>query len=589
VLSTTTGEISDDPNSTCTSLSCDGNSSSRLRLLQKTDVDWLLGTLGREDLEEFEQPWFAEDCRRKFRLLDIHHHGFLSVEELGSASFTEMFPTLQLDLVDGDRRIHPLTTSIPSLIAALDRDGDGCISEEEFPELVKFCQAWRVRQYYSTGQMLGRKSYRPPAMPKKPVAAPSGRPAARGALTALHVRPLSRQSSESRTSAASRQSSVSVDSSSASRPPSEPHQSFDQLGQGLTDVPVERLGDKKRRGRSRSGSLAASRPSSRGSSKSSDGRGRSKTSRDCVDHEALQLEAFHALIEHVLSFSRSMPLGDVVYSLVQHVMTRENTTAFARDDVNRAANRAQTRMDTSLEPEEFRRTDAAEGALVARHLAGCVPSAAGRSGRSGRRHAAWPTTGQQTRGAGSTSRSSTPPGSRPSSGGQRPESREVCEVTPGAVVQVLNVLVEYSGMTMSDILGQVLFRHRRTEPLQLSQHRATAEDTSWIDGFEDIREVYRSCTRKDHGRMRRSQWLKIVQLIQRNPVLRTKVRQSDADRLFYSMTTRNKDPNRTINVNEFLQLLLMLVETCGLHPWMIFFSVGSHAEHLAAQAQAGWD
>uniref|UniRef100_A0A7S4RMS0 EF-hand domain-containing protein n=1 Tax=Alexandrium monilatum TaxID=311494 RepID=A0A7S4RMS0_9DINO len=159
-----------------------------------------------------------------------------------------------------------------------------------------------------------------------------------------------------------------------------------------------------------------------------------------------------------------------------------------------------------------------------------------------------------------------------------------------AVLGVLRALVEQCGASLGDVLGQILFRHRRAEPLQGSMHRATTEDASWIDGHDDLREVYRACTRKDHGRMRRSQWLKIVQLIQRNPVLRTKVRHADADRLFYSITTRNKDPNRTISINEFMQLLLMLIETSGLHPWMIFFSVGAHAKQLAAEAQAGgWD
>merc|ERR1712061_743408 len=99
---------------------------------------------------------------------------------------------------------------------------------------------------------------------------------------------------------------------------------------------------------------------------------------------------------------------------------------------------------------------------------------------------------------------------------------------------MMHLLSEQSELPIVELLGQVLFRYRRAEPLQSTRHRATVESAAWVDGIADVslaEEVYRACTQKCNGRMTRSQWLKIVQLVQRNPVIRQRVRHSDADRV----------------------------------------------------------
>jgi len=116
--------------------------------LKRSDVTWLLRSLSREQLNHFLRPAFLNDCRHKFRLLDKDKSGFLEKDELVEAVL-HMFPAVQRKLVEKDYCLPGVTAdSMDSLIHAFDKDGDGRISEEEFPEFVQFCQAWRIHQYF---------------------------------------------------------------------------------------------------------------------------------------------------------------------------------------------------------------------------------------------------------------------------------------------------------------------------------------------------------------------------------------------------------------------------------------------------------
>lgn len=116
--------------------------------LPQSEVDWLMGTLRKEDLAKFESKFFANDCKRRFRELDLDMTGLLSLENL-QGSLVDMFPTLQLDLVTEGHRIPAMHKSIPSLIATFDTDADGHLDFEDFVTFVKFQQAWRAQFFLS--------------------------------------------------------------------------------------------------------------------------------------------------------------------------------------------------------------------------------------------------------------------------------------------------------------------------------------------------------------------------------------------------------------------------------------------------------
>lgn len=155
----------------------------------------------------------------------------------------------------------------------------------------------------------------------------------------------------------------------------------------------------------------------------------------------------------------------------------------------------------------------------------------------------------------------------------------------GLVIAALQILAASSPLPLHDIVGQILWRNKRAEPLQRRRHRATVEDMSWCgDAGECVEDVFKLCTSGGSDRMRRAEWLKIVKVVRKNPVLGPRIRSTDADRLFHSMTMRNGDPYRTVSYEEYLELLLMLAETCGAHPWLIYTAVGCRAENMKVKA-----
>lgn len=123
-------------------------SSSRrlLKPLERSQVDWLLSMQSDEDRAVHARPWFAEDCKRRFRGLDAE-----SSEKLGATQLQgllKMFPTLSLDLMAEGQTIHAVDeNSVANLLEVFDSNSDGFLSEEDFTELMKFCHAWRSHFY----------------------------------------------------------------------------------------------------------------------------------------------------------------------------------------------------------------------------------------------------------------------------------------------------------------------------------------------------------------------------------------------------------------------------------------------------------
>jgi hypothetical protein len=157
------------------------------------------------------------------------------------------------------------------------------------------------------------------------------------------------------------------------------------------------------------------------------------------------------------------------------------------------------------------------------------------------------------------------------------------------VVIALRTVCKESGVDFYDVVGQVLWRNRRSDALQKKQHKDTAEDLRWImpggtnnndkqaEQLQIVDDVFESLC-GENGRMTSKGWQQILRLVGQSPVLASRVNLSDADRLWYTQVRSNssKDFQRDINLHDFKTLLLSLGESMKVHPWMVFLAVGSH-------------
>lgn len=125
------------------SFSCYG-----VKPLPKSDVDWLLGSFSEEESSRFHRQYFVNDCRKRFRQLDVDSSGLLDFSKLQDA-LVEMFPTLKLDLRADGHHIPALDKAIDRLIATFDSDADGCLDFDDFVRFIKFQRAWRA-QFFLT-------------------------------------------------------------------------------------------------------------------------------------------------------------------------------------------------------------------------------------------------------------------------------------------------------------------------------------------------------------------------------------------------------------------------------------------------------
>lgn len=115
-------------------------------LLQKSQVEWFMSIQKEEDRAIYDRPWFAEDCRRRFRSLDSEGIEKIGVPQL--QGLLKMFPTLSLDLTAEGQIIHAVDEgSVANLLEVFDSDSDGFLSDLDFVELLKFCHAWRSHFY----------------------------------------------------------------------------------------------------------------------------------------------------------------------------------------------------------------------------------------------------------------------------------------------------------------------------------------------------------------------------------------------------------------------------------------------------------
>jgi hypothetical protein len=119
--------------------------------LDKEQVHMLLATLSHEQQEHYARPEFLQNCHRLFKTLDKNGSGYLEDTELRNCVVMMLPAMQQKDIkVKNHKIICPTEASITSIVSAFDEDGDGRINEVEFPEFVKFCQAWRLHVYFHT-------------------------------------------------------------------------------------------------------------------------------------------------------------------------------------------------------------------------------------------------------------------------------------------------------------------------------------------------------------------------------------------------------------------------------------------------------
>eukprot|EP00933_Yihiella_yeosuensis_P000196 TRINITY_DN10030_c0_g2_i1.p1 TRINITY_DN10030_c0_g2~~TRINITY_DN10030_c0_g2_i1.p1 ORF type:complete len:938 (-),score=125.51 TRINITY_DN10030_c0_g2_i1:167-2980(-) len=278
-------------------------------------------------------------------------------------------------------------------------------------------------------------------------------------------------------------------------------------------------------------------------------------------------------------------LGEEVYFLVQGVLGRDNKVVFTKDAVTKASIQV-TAAAVEAENSNEDTPAAAEAAITneesaVKTVADAQESFVTQGGTEGMAEPPKPKGFDENNSALGDDACSI---SQKRSADSLQAEGDLMEM----IVNVLQRLSRSHNMELTDVMGQVLWRYRRSEVLQQAKHKSAIESPLWVDDESNTRlvaDVFKAVTAAEGGRMRRQQWLKICQYIQRNPVLRQRVRHGDADRLFHSMTMRNKDENRTISMSEYMTLLLQLTETCGVHPWMVFLAVGCHAEHLTEEAK----
>lgn len=274
----------------------------------------------------------------------------------------------------------------------------------------------------------------------------------------------------------------------------------------------------------------------------------------------MQLEALEALIEH-MEPARPQPLSRRVFALVQHVVTREGGSAFTRDSITEACRVAAAKAAAAGGP-------GPPGAAAEQPPGPASPL---REEASPRRVPAVSCEAGSVTGAAVG----------PAGAGRRGSSSSVTEGHSWAVLQVLRTLVTSCDLAFSDVAGQILWRFRRSEPLQDARYVQAAESARWLlpDAVEMVDAVFRQCTESEGCRMRRSHWQKVAHLIMKNPVLRGRVHHGNLDRVFYSMTMRRAD--RAVGLGDFKRMLLQLAETSQVHPWMIFNAVACHDGHIA--------
>jgi len=297
----------------------------------------------------------------------------------------------------------------------------------------------------------------------------------------------------------------------------------------------------------------------------------------------------------VRSFTVEQSVHDVAVNLLGQIHSREGAIAFTRESISQAV----TASEASMQPSESK-VDALAGVGDVAGEAPLLPNLLpARSPVGLQRKCSLPRS-KSKQGSGFTGAGSSwplEPLRRSGSKGDLGEAENSVGSKPQVFVSAVQMLAGQSNMHFHEVAGQILFRHRRSSVIQeRKDFRKVAEDISWV--FRQSSSSDAAGTTKEtggkrwvdavfehmcvKGEFRFREWQKVVQLIQRNPILRNRVRLSDTDRLFYNITHRDNEARSSLNSpREFRELLMCLADACAVHPGMMFYAVGCHDQALA--------
>jgi len=138
----------------------------------------------------------------------------------------------------------------------------------------------------------------------------------------------------------------------------------------------------------------------------------------------------------------------------------------------------------------------------------------------------------------------------------------------------------------SYLVGQILWRHRAADAL--SNFTAVVENLHWISLVPGIPEnlvhqvnaVFRVFSGSSSGRMKTTQWRKVMELIASNPELRPRVRRCDAVRQVYGDALCQSESG--LSRRHFKLMLLKTADLLNVHPIVLFKELASHLEELEA-------
>jgi len=173
---------------------------------------------------------------------------------------------------------------------------------------------------------------------------------------------------------------------------------------------------------------------------------------------------------------------------------------------------------------------------------------------------------------------------------QEPTLVDGAQARSELLVLGLQTVSEMVGMPFVDVVGQLLWKNRKSECLQRKRYKDAVGDLNWAMSSQDDDQAKRTEQLLDvddafkmfsaeNGRMNSRGWRQVARLVWSSPMLADRLNLSDVDRLWYAQTrtSASKEVRRDIDSNDFKELLLALAESMRVPPWMVFFPVGSFA------------
>lgn len=154
------------------------------------------------------------------------------------------------------------------------------------------------------------------------------------------------------------------------------------------------------------------------------------------------------------------------------------------------------------------------------------------------------------------------------------------------VTDAVNIHAEDAHLAAEDIMGQVLWEHRKSPAfLAKKKYREAAADLSWLqmgrvslDSKKLAIDVVFAELSNQNKLMDSKGWQQVARLVGRCNTLSSRVAQVDVDRLWY-LSNKEGPSKNSINKSEFRALLLHWSDVMDVHPWWVFYTLETHAHN----------